>query len=301
MADLIDLHIHTSYSSDGDHSPHEILQIAQDIGLRAISITDHDSVEASRLVVDCCHAYGLEVLPAVEITTFFLGKELHILSYFVDTAASELVSQLAGIREFDKARSQQLVLLLNEMGVDVAYDEVKASSPHAAPKSSMIVKTAMTNGRNVGLPIFRDYVDGDKSDQPYHNFFLDHMRPGGVAYVEPSSHYSSTDAIELSLRHGGVPVLAHPGGSLVFPDDVQVIDKLCRWGLCGLEVYSSYHTRAQEMFLEDYCSQHDLAVTAGSDFHGVTVKPNIRMGLIRYNPYALVEELQKRRQLLFSS
>jgi predicted metal-dependent phosphoesterase TrpH len=301
MNDLIDLHIHTSYSSDGDHSPHEILQMAQDIGLRAISITDHDSVEASRLALESCQHYGLEVLPAVEITTFFLGKELHILSYFVDIAAPGVVAQLARVREFDEVRSQQLILLLNGMGMDVTYDEVKISSPHAAAKCSLIVKTAMTNGRNVGLPMLQNYVDGDRSDQPYHNFFLDHMRPGGVAYVEPSMRYSATDAIELSLFHGGVPVLAHPGGSLVFPNDVEVVNELCRWGLCGLEVYSSYHTPAQEVFLADYCSQHGLAVTAGSDFHGVTVKPNIRMGVIPYNPYTLVEELQERRRLLLST
>jgi predicted metal-dependent phosphoesterase TrpH len=301
MNDLVDLHIHTSYSSDGDHSPHEILQMAQDIGLRAISITDHDSVEASRLAIECCQHYGLEVLPAVEVTTFFQGKELHILCYFVDIAAPGVVTQLATIRGFDDARCRQLILQLNQLGIDVTYEEVKAPSPHAAPKCSLIIKAAMTNGRNIELPILQNYVDGSRSDQPYHNFFLDHMRPGGIAFVEPSMGYSSADAIDLCLSHGGVPILAHPGGSLEFPDDVDVVDRLCRRGLCGLEVYSSYHTPAQEKFLAEYCLHHGLAVTAGSDFHGVTVKPNIRMGVIPHNPYTLVEDLQERRRVLLTN
>ncbi|HXM48077.1 MAG TPA: PHP domain-containing protein [Pyrinomonadaceae bacterium] len=298
MNDFVDLHIHTSHSSDGDHGPLEILQMARDIGLRAISITDHDSVGASRIALQCCRDYDLEVLPAVEITTFFRGRELHILSYFIDIAAPGVIAQLATIREFDEARSQQLILLLNGMGIDVDYDEVKAVSPHAAAKCSVIVKAAMTNGRNVELPIFQDYFDGRRSDQPYHNFFLDYMRPGGVAYVEPSTRYPTTAAIELSLSYGGVPVLAHPGGSLTLPDDVEIIDQLRSRGLSGLEVYSSYHTAEQDLFLGDYCSRHDLVVTAGSDFHGATVKPNIRLGVIPYNPYVLVEALQERRRAL---
>jgi len=295
MSDQVDLHIHTSYSSDGDHPPDEILQMAQDLGLRAISITDHDSVEGSRLALMSCQDYGLEVLPAVEITTFFHGKELHILGYFIDITAQGVLDKLATIRKFDEARSRQLILLLQGMGIDVTYDEVKAHSPTAAPKCSLIIKAAMTNGRNVDLPMLQAYIDGPKSDQPYHNFFLDYMRPGGSAYIEPLMRYSSTDAIELTLAHGGVPVLAHPGGSLAFPGDIEIIDVLRRHGLCGLEVYSSYHTKADERVLADYCARNELVMTAGSDFHGATIKPNIRLGVMPYHPYALVEILKERR------
>lgn len=294
MSDQVDLHIHSSYSSDGDHPPHEILQMARDLGLRAISITDHDAVEGSRLALLSSPEYGLEVVPAVEITTFLYGRELHILSYFVDITAAGIVRQMDRIRECDEERVRQLIFLLERMGIDVTYNEVKALSPNAAPKCSIIIKAAMTNGRNVGLPLLQDYVSGPRSDQPYHNFFLDHMRPGRPAYVEPLRPYSATDAIDLTLSDGGVPVLAHPGGSLTLANDIKILDNLRGNGLCGLEVYSSYHTEADENFLAGYCARYDLIGTAGSDFHGTTVKPKIRMGLHRGNPYALVQELRER-------
>ena len=94
MKNLIDLHMHTSYSSDGDHSAHEILAMARSLGLRAISISDHDTVEGAQIAISCCRDYGVEVLPNVEFTTFLDGRELHILSYFLDLAASSAYSPL---------------------------------------------------------------------------------------------------------------------------------------------------------------------------------------------------------------
>lgn len=293
---LVDLHMHTSYSSDADHSVWEVLQMAQDLGLRAISISDHDTVEGSRIAVSRGPEYGLEVLPNVEITTFFHGRELHILSYFIDTSATAVVTQLAEIRAFDEARIAEIVARMKNLGVDVEYEEAKALSPNAAPKCSVLIKAAMTNGRNDNLPLFEPYINGSRSDQPYHNFFLDYMRPGGLAYVEPPLRYPSTEAIRLILDYGGIPVLAHPGGSLSCPQEAKIIDILRAHDLSGLEVYSSYHTEADEDFFANYCKRHDLVMTAGSDFHGMTVKPNIRMGNLRHHPYSLVEDLQERRR-----
>jgi hypothetical protein len=240
----------------------------------------------------------LEVLPSVEFTTFLDGRELHILSYFVDIDAPTVLGQLARIREFDEARSREIASVLWHIGVDVTYEEAKALSPNAVPKCSVLVRAAMTNGRNVGLPLLKEYVDGSKSDQPYHNFFLDYMRPGKPAYVEPLMRYSTTEAMTVIRTNGGLPVLAHAGGSLNLPGDSKIIDDLRANGLSGLEVYSSYHTERDEAFLLSYCEQYNLAVTAGSDFHGATVKPNIRMGDLKHNPYSLVESLKERRRIL---
>lgn len=301
MKNQVDLHMHTSYSSDGDHSPYEILAMARDLRLRAISISDHDTVEGSQIAISCCRDYGLEVLPNVEFTTFLDGRELHILSYFLDIAAPSVLAQLTEIRKFDEMRIKELASVLQHLGVDVTYEEAKALSPYAAPKCSVLVKAAMTNGRNIGLPLFKEYVDGPKSDQPYHNFFLDYMRPGRPAYVEPLMRYSAIDAIVLIQANGGLPVLAHAGGSLKLPGDVRFIDTLRSHGLCGLEVYSSYHTQEDEAFLLSLSNQYDLAVTAGSDFHGATVKPNIRMGELRHNPYSLVENLKERSRIFYTA
>jgi hypothetical protein len=293
----VDLHIHTSYSSDGDHSPNEILQMAQALGLRAIAITDHDTVEGSELALAYAADFDVEVIPAVEITSFSAGRELHVLGYFIDNAAIGLLQQLAHIRECDDKRMREVTTRLQEIGIDVSYDEATMFSPNAVPKCSVVMKAAMTNGRNIGLPLLEPYLNGPRSDQPYHNFFLDYMRPGGPAYVEPLVRYSTQDAIQLILSHRGVPVLAHAGGSLALPQESSILDSLGPT-LAGLEVYSSYHTEFQERFLLSYCSRNRLAVTAGSDFHGSTVKPTIQMGKCQRSSYELIEGLRRARHAL---
>lgn len=295
MPDAVDLHIHTSYSSDGDHCPTDILEMAAGLQLRAISVADHDTVAGACVAVAESERYGIEVLPNVEITTFFDDIELHMLSYYIDMSDDRLLQQLDQLRESDELRVKATITRLNEIGVDVSYDEVKLLSPTAPPKLSLIVKAAMQNGRNAALPLFQDYISGQRATQPYHNFFLDHMRPGGAAHVAPLSRYATTDAITLILACGGIPILAHPCGSLSLADIVPVLDALRDVGLCGVEVYSSYHSEDDESALANYSAQHKLIVTAGSDFHGVTIKPEIRMGELRYHPYAMVEQLRERR------
>lgn len=291
----VDLHIHTAYSSDGDYSPEHILSLAKSVGLRAIAIADHDTTEGAEIARELCDKYDLEIIPCVEITTFFDGKEMHVLGYLIDLQSETLQSQLTQIRYFDEMRIKEVVNSLQSLGVDVEYEEAKALSPTAVPKCSVVVNAAMSNGRNDKLPLFSPYREGPKAQQPYHNFFLDYLRPGQAAYTEPTFKYSTTDALRLVVESGGFPVLAHPGGSLRLPTEMPALDALRLSGLAGLEVYSSYHTASTERLLLQYTEKFGLLATAGSDFHGPTVKPNIHLGRLRHNPYSLVERLRDAR------
>jgi len=288
----VDLHVHTYFSSDGDHSPSEVLDMARQAGLRAIAIADHDVLDGWRIADRESSCYGVEVVPCVELTTFLAGRELHLLAYFIASDAPEVLGKLAEIRSHDEARARAVTLSLQQRGVDISYGEAQALTPNAVPKCSVIMRAAMTNGRNDHLPLFGEYRTGARSDQPYHNFFLDHMRPGGDLYVEPAMTFSTISAIEFVRAHLGVPILAHPGGSIARADGLELIDRLRKHGLCGLEVSSSYHTPDDEERLATYCDKYDLVSTAGSDFHGATVKPGIRLGEVRSNPYTIIEKLR---------
>ena len=285
----VDLHVHTSFSSDGDHTPADVVTMAQTAGLRTIAIADHDVFGgnlAARAIPDC----GVEVIPCVELTTALKGVELHLLAYFLRFDSPEVMAKLAEIRSGDEARGRAEVTALRSLGVDCTYEEATALTPQAVPKCSVIVRAAMTNGRNEDLVLFERYRTGDRRDQPYHNFFLDHMRPGGRAYVEPvNGHFSTIAAIAFTVRNGGVPVLAHPVGSAA---DMGLIDELVAYGLRGLEVYSPYHDDADERRLTAYCQTRKVIRTAGSDFHGATVKPGIEIGKIRRSSYKMVEQLR---------
>jgi hypothetical protein len=67
-------------------------------------------------------------------------------------------------------------------------------------------------------------------------------------------------------------------------------------GLEGLEVYSSYHGEEDERYFGKVCDRSGLLVTAGSDFHGMEIKPDVPLGELRGASYDLVERLRWARR-----
>jgi len=66
---LADLHIHTIYSFDGTATVPGVLRRARQIGLDVIAITDHDEIIGSLKALELASAFGVEVIPGMEVTT----------------------------------------------------------------------------------------------------------------------------------------------------------------------------------------------------------------------------------------
>ena len=81
---LVDLHVHSNRSSDGDFSPEDLVRFARESGFVAISIADHDTVAAYPEAVDAGRAAGVEVIPSMEVTALYDGREFHCLLPFLD-------------------------------------------------------------------------------------------------------------------------------------------------------------------------------------------------------------------------
>ena len=93
MNDLVDLHVHSNRSCDGDFTPAELIQFAKEQSFRAIAISDHDTVAAYPEAVEIGRGDGVEIIPSVELTTLFDGREFHVLLPFVNWE-SEVVADL---------------------------------------------------------------------------------------------------------------------------------------------------------------------------------------------------------------
>ena len=65
MPSSIDLHVHSSKSSVGDFSPFHIVQLAKENKLKAISITDHDTVAAYPEALQHGQEEGVEIIPSM--------------------------------------------------------------------------------------------------------------------------------------------------------------------------------------------------------------------------------------------
>src|SRR5438552_934593 len=118
-----DLHSHTT-CSDGFTPPRELIREARAAGLDVLAVTDHDTVEALPECLDEAGSAGLRILPGIEMSSLFEGKDVHILGYGIDHAAKELLATLSSLHEKRRQRVHAICQKLGGLGVAVDPKEV---------------------------------------------------------------------------------------------------------------------------------------------------------------------------------
>ncbi|ACL04434.1 Ribonuclease III [Desulfatibacillum aliphaticivorans] len=261
----IDLHIHST-ASDGTLTPQEILAAAKDLELRAIAITDHDTVDGTLNALESGIPEGLEFVPGVEISAdipspFPSGGSLHILGYFIDPQEPELERALKVLQDARADRNPKIIRKLQSLGMDVTLAEAEEISGGGQVGRPHIAQALVKKGFvNTTREAFDYYLAKDQA-----------------AYVG-KYRLSAQRAVELILKSGGLPVCAHPF-SLEFSPDVlfDFLSQLKDWGLPGLEVYYPQHNPDMVARYFEMAQKLDLLITGGSDYHGAS-KPDIQMG-----------------------
>ncbi|KAF1084613.1 error-prone DNA polymerase [Sporotomaculum syntrophicum] len=264
-----DLHIHTT-SSDGASSPNEVVRMAVQANLRAVSITDHDTMEGICQAKLEAALYGIDVLDGVELSTEHDGMEIHILAYCVEPENSVLQKHLNLFRAARLSRARKIVAKLQHMGINIGYDQV----------------LRYAGSGSVGRPHIAQALQAIGKVSSVTEAFEQYIGVGKPAY-EPRLKYHPVEMVKLIRRLGGVPVLAHPGISC----GEDFIRTLIDAGLQGLEVYHPKQTSEMEAYYLGLCRQHNLLGTGGSDFHGVGATGHGRLGEAKV-PYTVVIQLR---------
>jgi predicted metal-dependent phosphoesterase TrpH len=246
LAVLVDFHSHTR-ESDGTLEPRNLAALMRRRGVAIYSITDHDTLAAYGAADFAGQGDGApRLVVGIEINTTYRGSEVHILGYGLPLDARELDDALATNRRARVERVAKIVERLNAFGIDLPLADVHAES----------------NGSSIGRPhVAMALVRAGHTptiDAAFRNL-LGRDRP---AYV-PSVHLTPQRAIEIVVRAGGVPVLAHPGRLR----DYDLIDELAGAGILGLEVFYPAHSPAQIALFRSRARDLGLVMTAGSDFH----------------------------------
>lgn len=283
----IDLHIHSNKSSDGDLSVEEIVKLASG-KLRAISIADHDTLDAYPEAVEIGEKNKVEVIPSVEITTNFNGRELHILSPFVKKEG-QILELLEKLKEGRYFLAEERIKKLQKIGFSIKMDDVLSFSTNAIPIGTAIARFLFLSQPD--HPLLKKYLD-EPARAPY-RFYKDYFEPGGSAYV-PFNYVSIEEAMEAVKNSGGVPVLAHPGASFCKVNKEE-LSYLKGKGLVGVEVWTSYHSQEKKLFYFQSAMELDLIPTPGSDFHG-SIKPHVQFASIEEGDYSIIEKLMERRR-----
>jgi len=279
----IDLHIHSD-ASDGTLSASEILDLARELDLGAIAITDHDTIEGSKALIEAGIPKSVQFLTGIEISAeppldFPCAGSLHILGYGFRTDDPALNRTLEVLRKARKDRNPQMTERLNLMGIDLSLNEIEDHFREGQIGRPHIAQLMMKKG-------FVTSVD---------EAFDKYLGKGKAAYVN-KYHADCGRAIEMITGAGGIPVLAHP--VFLEPLNDEPLENLIRalkdMGLRGIEVYYPEHSPGLMSLYSDLARRYDLLMTGGTDFHG-SMKPDIQMGSGKgdfFVPYALYEKLK---------
>ena len=283
----IDLHIHSSFSDDGDYSVSEIFKRAGENSLKAIAITDHDTLSHLSDCTSCSISSGIEFIPGFEITTMHPAdaSQQHILCYFADPDNGDLKALCDRIRadRIELARDRFRALEKIGFNYDPSVLDRKKDSQITA---TSVVKGILSHPDNRNHPLLQKYFTGPCKDDRvmcFYREFLAADKPGHV----PFRSIPTKDAIITVLNAHAVPVLAHP----VQVKSEMILDDIRSSGIIGIEVYSSYHNPDDTQRFSDYARKHHLIATAGSDFHGPTAKPHVGFASITGN-YETVDLLR---------
>ncbi len=265
-----DLHVH-SHFSDGTFTPAQIISQAKRANLDCISITDHDITDCIDPAIEAAGS-DIEVLPGVELTAEYSGREIHILGYLIDHHDKDFLEMLGRMQQARVRRIYEICERLKKLGVDLDAADVFELAGEGSVGRLHIARALFKAGKVFSIPeAFHRYI-GDK----------------GPAYVSKFKMHPK-EAIDWVLKVKGIPVLAHP----YTLNEKSLIQDLVREGIMGMEIYYSEHSDTFKEELFGIAKKYNLLVTGGSDCHGAA-KEEVCMGKIRL-PYEHVEELKKAR------
>ena len=278
----VDLHVHST-ASDGKFSPEAIIGKAAELGLKVISLTDHDSIDGIIPALKAVKTYpGLTFIPGVEISTDMPDGEAHVLGYFIDYTSTELGSTLERFRNSRLRRAQGMVARLGDLGIDIDWSRVQEIAGDGAIGRPHIAQAMLEKGY---ITSFKEAFDK----------YIGH---GGPAYVEREKMMPE-EAVALIVRSRGLPVLAHP---FTVKEPETLVIKLKTAGLVGIEAYYKDNTAAETEATLDLATRYRLIATGGSDFHGIADSNDAMLGSVEVpmeaaeRLIALAERLTSKRK-----
>ena len=249
MSALVDLHLHTT-ASDGRLSPTELIHLLASQGLKQVAISDHDTTEGLAEAFAAAEEFpDMRIIPAIELSTDIPGDEVHMLGYFLRHEDEELQKILREFRMGRLERGRMMVEKLATLGINIEWERVQEIAGEGS----------------VGRPhIALAMVEKGYCKEPK-DAFPEYLGRNGSAYVERSK-MTPPEAVEMLIRFGAVPVLAHPA----YLNDMETtIAELAEAGIVGLEVQYAQFSPETVHQLAGLADRYGLIPCGGSDYHGL--------------------------------
>ena len=271
-----DMHIHTTWS-DGDKSEKEICKLIKENNIKRFAITDHDTLNgdkalfANKELMEDLKANEISVVSGIEVSSINDGIKMHILGYGFDLNAKE-INEVA--EELTRARQLKKEKLLSHLkdnfGIVLKEEKIKELDKNNTVGKPHIAKILIKEG------------------------YAESVKDAIVRYFKDFKHKDSKIPAERTIKNihasGGIAVLAHPKEimndyNLKYKDIKKILKKLVGYGLDGIEINHSLHTLKDSKKFKYFAKHFHLVCSEGSDYHGESVKPNVHIGVCKYQPY----------------
>jgi predicted metal-dependent phosphoesterase TrpH len=260
---MIDLHTHTN-ASDGSYSLEELVRMAEQAGLKALAVTDHDTVKGAR---ELSHIKStVELIPGLELSVYDnkLGyMDLHLIGLFIDPENKHLGSTLERLEKDRDRQKRDIIEKLNELGYPVTYEEAKSKAigSFGRPHIAKVLMEKNPEEFPTMSSVFEKLLD-----------------QGKPAFQNRKAFFCLEDAINLIHSAGGLAILAHPK---VYRYDLEkLLQDFKRLGGDGIETMYDYHSNyprygynklANRLIGEEMkilAKKFSFLESGGSDFHG---------------------------------
>ncbi len=281
----VDLHVHSN-KSDGSFSPAGLVDYALEKGLSAFALTDHDTTAGIKEAQEAASGRGIEVIPGIEFSSEYEGRDIHIVGLYVDYESAYFKRRLTSFVNGRNIRNQEMCRRLESHGIDITYSQLTEEFPGCVITRSHYAKFMLNHG----------YIKSLK--EAFDRYIGDH----GPCFV-PRKKITPMRAVEIILKAGGFPVLAHP---LLYHMSQARLEKLVAtlkdMGLQGLEAVYSTHSPSEERQMRTLAAKYQLCISGGSDFHG-NAKPGLDLATgygKLFIPEEILDNIKERRAWLQS-
>jgi predicted metal-dependent phosphoesterase TrpH len=267
---MVDFHTHSNIS-DGDLSPVSLIKEAVKQGLRAIALTDHDTIKGLENARTTALEENFHFIPGIEININWIGSksapglgpggEFHLLGLGINSPSRGFISAVEELSRRRETRNREILDRMHELSIDATWEEL----------------LALSGGHSLGRPHFATLLVKRKIVKNRNQAFARYLGIGKYLYVAKEG-LAFDEAVSLIRESGGIPVLAHPISLFVawgrLPDLIKTLKDM---GLMGIEAWHPTAKPGSCRRLEDLAKDLGLYITEGSDFHG-SARPDRRLG-----------------------
>ena len=267
---MIDLHTHST-ASDGELRPAELVALAKESGVSVLALTDHDTFSGLEEAKDAAKNAEIIFVPGIEINMSCPSGEFHLLGLGLKSICEELEKITRALQDERKSRNQGILRRMAEAGHDVSYEEFVSLSGGEGRENTL------------GRPHLASYFVKKNLVRKTQAAFDKFLGKSAPFYIGRQGAVLD-EAIFAIKKSGGVPVIAHPLSLYVSWGKIaDILREIKSRGVQGLEAWHPGAREADCRRLERLGRELKLLVTAGSDFHGKSVRADRRIGITAGN------------------